>query len=161
MRWAVFLGITTLACFHAAPPPRTTPIENHRALEQPSRDDVEHYACSISDGGYDYPAFPCEIRVERGSRVLEKLAGSQRFRGVVRTTGDGFSFEGEFFCPYGDCTKHLTGVFRSFGPGQYRGTFQDDPMVVTLLQVAPGMGGASYGGAAYGGGAYGGFGYGR
>jgi hypothetical protein len=128
-------------------------------------DTTAAYWCSIRSGEFEYPAMPCVIRTVRGELMLEKLAGSQRFRGVVRPRGEGFTFDGEFFCPWGDCTQPLRGVFQPIGEGRLRGTFDDKSIVVTLTRASgvEAFGGSGYGGAAYGGsgyGSFGGFGYG-
>jgi hypothetical protein len=125
------------------------------------RDFTAVYYCSIQESGYKYPRFPCAVRKVEGRWMLAKLAGSQRFRGVIEPRGDGFSFTGELYCPWGDCTQPLHGVFNAVGNGRLRGTFQDAAMVV-LLEPAPdsAFGGATYGGDGYGGFGYGGFGYG-
>jgi hypothetical protein len=152
VRFGVLVGITTFACWSGNTAPATTPIENRGApLEQ---DQAEPYWCSISDGGYDYPQMPCSIRTIDGKRVLAKLAGSQRFRGVITPRGHGFAFDGEFFCPWGDCTKRLVGEFQPMGDGTLRGTFEGDSMIVTMVRAPAdsAWGGASYGGDGYGGG---------
>jgi hypothetical protein len=120
------------------------------------------YWCSIKDDGYDYPAMPCVVRRVKGRFMLAKLAGSQRFRGVVTPArdGQGFQFDGEFYCPWGDCTKPLHGVFAPTGDGRLRGTFDGDALVVTMTRADGADGGATFGGVAYGGDGYGGFGYG-
>lgn len=120
------------------------------------RDLTAGYYCSIQDGGFKYPAYPCAVRKLDGRWMLAKLAGSQRFRGEVIPRGDGFAFDGEFYCPFGDCTQPLHGTFKPIGNGALRGTFSDASLVV-VLQPAPD---AAFGGAAYGGDGYGGFGYG-
>ena len=74
----------------------------------------------------------------------------------IRPQGEGFVFAGEFYCPWGDCTQPLHGVFKAIGNGALRGTFRDATMSV-LLEPAPD---AAFGGATYGGDGYGGFGYG-
>jgi|SRR6185503_3138528 len=114
------------------------------------------YYCSIQDGGYKYPRFPCAVREIDGRWMLAKLGGSQRFRGVITPTRDGFTFDGELYCPWGDCVQPLHGEFVAAGHGRLTGTFRDTAMSV-LLEPAPD---AAFGGASYGGDGYGGFGYG-
>ena len=128
-----------------------TTIDNRTASE---RDLTASYFCSIEDDGYKYPGYPCAIRRIEGRWMLAKLAGSQRFRGQIRAQGDGFSFEGEFYCPWGDCSQPLHGVFKPAGHGALRGTFRDAPMTVTLVPAPD----SAFGGASYGGDGYGGFG---
>lgn len=140
-------------------------IGNRGPLVASSEPDIAAaYWCSIRSGEYEYPAMPCVIRKERGRYVLAKLAGSQRFRGVVRTRADseGFTFDGEFYCPWGDCTQPLHGVFMPIDDGRLRGTFTDQSIVVTMTRTSgvEAFGGSGYGGAGYGGDGYGGVGYG-
>jgi hypothetical protein len=120
------------------------------------------YWCEISDGGFKYTRFPCAIRQMGAQLVLAKMGGSVRFRGVIH--GDverGFRFSGEMFCPWGDCTQALHGVFRpaqgsTFG-AMLVGRFSDSQMVVRLWRAQD----SEFGGAEYGGDAYGGFGNGN
>lgn len=156
LRYGVLAGIATLACWSSAKPARETPIENREPLVAESHDG-KAYWCSIRDGEYEYPQMPCAIRNIDGRLILAKLAGSQRIRGVVHPRGGGFTFDGELFCPWGDCTKPLHGVFEPIGNGALRGTFEGDDMIVTLV---PAPAGSAWGGAGYGGNGYGGFGYG-
>lgn len=120
------------------------------------------YACSISSGGYQYPPFRCMVySAENGGQVLEKTGGSQRFRGRILAEGTGFRFDGTFFCPYGDCTEDVSGMFNGTGNGSYQGTLQgaankNQPLQVTVTHTPGGFGygGAGYGGAMYGGARY-------
>jgi hypothetical protein len=105
------------------------------------------YSCSIESAGYQYPAFRCAVYgAEDGGQMLEKLGGSQRFRGRVTLGERGFSFDGTFYCPYGDCTESVTAQFQSIGGSTYRGAMQgrSGPLSVSL-QYLPG--GFTYGGA--------------
>lgn len=127
-----------------------------------SHDLTASYFCSIESDGYKYPRFPCAIRSVGNKFELAKLAGSQRFRGEVRVVGDGFSFDGEFFCPFGDCTSPMHGEFVRTPSGTLVGKFQQPGIVVTLEPSGNGAayGGDSYGGFGYGGAEYGGATYG-
>jgi hypothetical protein len=144
------IAIAALACRSGKPP---------ATIGNSARGDGDltaAYYCSIHDGGFTYPTFPCAVRKIEGRWMLAKLAGSQRFRGQLTPQHDGFAFAGELYCPWGDCTQPLHGVFTSLGDGRLRGTFRDARMIV-LLAPAPD---AAFGGASYGGDGYGGFGYG-
>ena len=156
MRWAaVVLGAIALvatSCWRGRP--QGAALENRAAASE--RDLTAAYFCSIQDGGHRYPPYPCAVRKIDGRWLLAKLAGSQRFRGEVRPRGEGFSFAGELYCPWGDCAQPLHGVFESLGEGRLRGRFRDARFVV-LLEPAPDT---AFGGVGYGGDGYGGFGYG-
>jgi hypothetical protein len=149
-----------LACGHAAE--RKEPLSN-RAPAASGTLTVGEYACRLDEGGYHYPPFRCVVS-RRGSRTwLEKVGGSVRLRGWLTPHGDGFGFDGELFCPWGDCTEHVTAELASDGHGDWRATMstaQAGPMTMTLAYAQGGFGGAGYGGDGYGGGAYGGYGYG-
>jgi hypothetical protein len=111
------------------------------------------YACAIEDAGYRYPPFHCVIK-RTGERLdLVKLDGSQRFEGEVREGADGLQFVGRFYCPFGDCTQELHGVFAPSGAGGWKGTFRDAKFVVWM---APAEAGGAFGGQGYGGAGYGG-----
>lgn len=74
------------------------------------------YTCSMDDS----PAFTC--RIEGG--VLEKVGGSQRFKGPIRKLANGdLQFSGTFFCPFGDCTHPVAATFARKAPGRYVGQF--------------------------------------
>ena len=81
------------------------------------------YSCSfISEsnlGRYEYPSFQCVIKNKGNDLWLEKLSGSQRIRGAITATQAGFDFEGEFFCPYGDCSSRAFASFTRLRPSPY------------------------------------------
>ncbi len=77
---------------------------------------------------------------------LTKLAGSQRFRGTLTPRGDSYHFEGETFCPLGDCSEPLEGDFHPVA-GELRAEFPDAGLIVHMSR---GFGGDSYGGEGYG-----------
>ena len=134
------------------------------------------YWCSIQDDGFAYPPYPCAIWSVDHRLVLAKLGGSQRFEGEIKPAGAGFSFDGLFYCPAGDCTQPLHGTFEP-NDATLVGRFRDSTLVVRLapVQLGSAFGGASYGGAScdhancdgatyddtsYGGASYGGASYG-
>jgi hypothetical protein len=150
MRRACLLFGALVACW-SDKTPTTTAVENHQALEQ--RDLTGAYWCTITSGEFTYDPYPCVIRRVERRFVLAKLGGSQRFTGEVRANAGGFTFDGEFYCPWGDCTQRMHGVFV---PAQGGFEYQDDHIIVRMMKAADG----AYGGVAYGGDGYGGFGYG-
>ncbi len=166
--------LTLVACWSSrAPEPAHPLIMNSQPQATKAAGLEGAYLCSISipDGGterYEYPKFHCTITRDAGHLVLAKHAGSQRFRGeiVAMTDGTGFTFDGQFYCPYGECDSPLHGVFKDDGKGQLVGTFSDDKLEVRMVRDPNGAfgggtyGGRAYGGAQYGGGSYGGYGYG-
>ena len=110
MRFGV-VACVLVACWSNASQPTT--IDNHPGgTALAIRDLTGAYWCSIESDGYTYEPFPCAIRKLENRFVLAKLGGSQRFTGEVRPLEAGFSFSGEFFCPWGDCTQQLHGTFR-------------------------------------------------
>ena len=166
---ALVTGFSIAGCLVAAPPP--PPQQPVAAAEPPvyvaqaepggprppMAAPVLHpgdYACQIED----YPAFRCVVyAAEDGGLRLEKLEGSQRFRGRVFRAETGFDFEGTFFCPWGDCTEEVHASFRPQGDGTFRAQMGTGPVQVVTLRHVPG--GWTYGGVAYGGVGYGGLGY--
>ena len=151
MRPAVLL-FAIAACWRDRPDAQE-PIANRDV----ATDLTGAYWCQIEDAGFVYPQFPCAIRKIEDHFVLAKLGGSQRFEGEVTPLGKGFSFAGQFFCPWGDCTQALHGTFKPTSRGGLRGTFSDAKFVVRM-KPAPdsAFGGVSYGGDGYGGFSYGG-----
>ncbi|HUJ59624.1 MAG TPA: hypothetical protein VLX92_14060 [Kofleriaceae bacterium] len=127
-------------------------IENRAAVGPRTLEGA--YWCSILNDGFQYPRFPCVIRTVDRRLVLTKLAGSQRFRGVVRPRGDGFSFDGEYYCPWGDCTQQLHGAFHASGEA-LRGSFPGGLVIELVPAPDSAFGGTSYAGTGYAGARYG------
>jgi hypothetical protein len=129
-------------------------------IDHPALADLDGaYWCIIEQGDLSYPPYACTIQNVDHRVVLAKLAGSQRFEGELKPAGGGFSFDGVFFCPWGECTQPLHGTFEP-SEGGLVGTFRDSTIIVRMTAVQLGAashdarlyGGASYGGASYGGG---------
>jgi len=162
---ALVLGAAVVACQRTAAPPTLSNVAPVGAgAGAPA---VGAYACSLDEGGFQYPAFRCVVRARDGRRWLEKVEGSVRFRGwATPDEQGGFAFDGEIYCPWGDCTEHVRIAFQPDGPGTYRAhrRVKGAPDVITLrfLDGGGGYGGGGYGGYGYGygGGGYGGYGYG-
>jgi hypothetical protein len=97
------------------------------------------YACSFTlNSGTDhfsYPNFLCVISHDAGKLKLEKLSGSQRIKGAVSLTAAGFDFEGEFFCPDGDCTSKAYGHFEQLKPGKFHGELQQSERPSETISV--------------------------
>lgn len=79
-----------------------------------------------------------------------------RFGLVALAACGGLAFSGRFYCPFGDCTQDLHGMFAPDGAGGWRGTFSDAKFIVWMTRAAGSYGGATYGGQGYGGVAHGG-----
>ncbi len=96
------------------------------------------YACSFTQGDYSYKPFKCQITQVGNALQLEKTSGSQRIKGSIVQTAEGFDFSGVFFCPWGDCTSAAKGSFQRLGPGRYRGVISTEsglePTQVDLSQ---------------------------
>ena len=153
----LLFAIALAACGHAGE--RAQPLSNHASAGAAGALAVGDYACRIEEGGYQYPPFHCVVARRPEGLWLEKVEGSVRFRGTVTAQGDGFAFDGEQYCPWGDCTERVHTVFAPVGGASYRGTMtsaQSGPSTVTLTFVPGGYGGDGYGGAGYGGDGYGG-----
>ena len=176
MRRPAFLhfGLALVAaCWSGKGDTTTTPGPS---LDVGQRDLTGPYWCSIDDAGYEYPRYPCVIKRVGNKLMLAKLGGSQRIRGnIMLDKHDGFSFVGELYCPWGDCTEEMRGRFRPSGKGGFKGTLngpldhggEEGGMVVQLIPApSNAFGGSAYGGDGYGdpfgygGAAYGGAGYG-
>lgn len=80
-------------------------------------DELEgNYGCALDDT----PTFKCRI----ANGELEKLEGSQRFKGPVSKLPNGnFNFSGTFFCPFGACTHPVAATFVRQAAGRYVGKF--------------------------------------
>ncbi len=127
--WRFGAMLALAACGGKGATNATGPLENHGGA---ARSVVGGYACAIEDSGYRYPPFRCEIKQDGPRLVLVKLDGSQRFEGEVQQTRDGLAFTGQFYCPWGDCTQSLHGVFTSTSDGGMKGTFSDAKFVVWM-----------------------------
>ena len=106
-----------------------------------TREMLGEYSCSFTlDQGkerIEYPSFLCVIKGKKNSLQLDKTSGSQRIRGAITITEAGFSFEGTFFCPYGDCQSRAFGDFIRLRPGVFRGVINqserpNDKIIVDL-----------------------------
>lgn len=151
-RFGVLASITMVACGGGGTRSTSDGTLSNQALTPGERDLTASYWCSIRSGEYDYPAMPCVVRKVNGRYVLAKLAGSQRFRGEVRERADGLAFDGEFYCPWGDCSRPIHGVFKADGDGRLVGEFADNGIVVTMTRAQDhAFGGAGYAGVGYGG----------
>lgn len=113
-------SVTTITVQAATPPDSdsaaasaSAPPVNTAPLTEDELDTIEgNYKCAMDDT----PQFPCRI----SNNTLEKLAGSQRFRGpIVKNSSGGFSFTGTFFCPFGDCTHPVACTFTRTSAGHY------------------------------------------
>jgi hypothetical protein len=151
VRRAVFVFGVVAACGGGREKP-PQPIGN-QALATTAPGLEGAYRCSITEGEYKYPPFACAIRHEGGRLTLAKLEGSVRFVGEIQPHDGGFDFRGKMYCPWGDCTQEIRGVFNAQAD-HYVGSFDSDRMTVDLVR-AGGTGGESYGGASYGGATYG------
>lgn len=113
------------------------------------------YACTIDD----YRPFVCQAYTNPdGTQTLEKIGGSQRFRGVIVPQGDGFYFDGVYFCPWGSCDDRVQGQFVALDDGVFGGTLDGRDSTAVAIQYMPG--GVGYGGLGYGAMGYGAWGYG-
>jgi hypothetical protein len=156
---AIAAGFAITACIIQQDPPYGSPgAPRTDAYGQPTGEGglVDgDYACSLQSGGTQYPAFRCVVyTAEDGSRVLEKLGGSQRIIGRVQPTANGFRFDGEFRCPQGACDERTGGEFFAEGGQSFRGELPSkygaSTVVLTYLPGGFSYGGASYGGAGRG-----------
>jgi hypothetical protein len=158
----VALGFAVAACIIQEPPPRhPQPLPANEYGERAATDPGGgvlpdgDYACSIYNG-YQYPPFRCVVYTAGdGTKMLDKVGGSQRIRGRATPTASGFYFEGQFYCPWGACDEATAGEFVAEGGQTFRGSLpsQYGGSTVTLTYLP---GGFTYGGMAYGGASYGG-----
>lgn len=146
----VTAGLALAACWRG-PAPAPSPVVGNQAIEQqPATELAGAYWCTITDDGYEYDRQPCVIRRVQGRSVLAKLGGSQRVRGFVTPDrSGGFRFEGELFCPWGDCTQALSGQFQRTGEG-FQSTLSAGMTLRLTRTSTAAFGGASYGGDGYG-----------
>lgn len=166
---AFVAGLAVASCIvQAQPEETTTPVgpASAEAERNPDAIAASGAVLNVPDGSYSctidrYDPFPCQVRTEAdGRKRLEKLAGSQRFSGVIAPTANGFSFRGTFYCPHGECTEAVSGDFVAYDDGLYRGKLstRSNPTTVTVQYTQ--FGGYGYGGGVYGAMLYGGVGYG-
>jgi hypothetical protein len=139
----------------------TTTSGTAPVIEAAPRELTGAYWCTIEDSGYEYPRYPCVIKKVGSHLMLAKLAGSQRIRGnITPDKSEGFEFEGELYCPWGDCTEAMHGRFRPSGKGGFKGKLEGPAEQEMTVQLAPAAANA-FGGGGYGGDGYGDpFGYG-
>jgi hypothetical protein len=105
------------------------------ADEKPEASDfIGKYSCTFTQDDYTYSPFPCVISQTAEGIQLEKTAGSQRIKGLVNITEDGFDFSGTYFCPFGDCTSNATGHFEKTEKG-FNGTVKTDDGAATVVDL--------------------------
>lgn len=92
------------------------------------------YSCTFTQDDYTYSPFPCVISQTAEGIQLEKTAGSQRIKGLVNITEEGFDFSGTYFCPFGDCTSNATGSFAKTEKG-FNGTVKTDDGAATVVEL--------------------------
>lgn len=120
------IGFSLPAQADLAPPSRPLP---KRPDPGPANLLPGDYKCEFTQGEFKYPAFRCVIRKQMTAAgtakfTLEKLSGSQRIKGTLDPTADGFHFDGKYFCPHGDCTEATQGDFQRVGRNQYQGSLK-------------------------------------
>jgi hypothetical protein len=93
--------------------------------KQNASDLIGKYSCTFTQDGYTYSPFPCVISQTTEGIQLEKTAGSQRIKGLINITEEGFDFSGTYFCPFGDCTSAASGSFAKTDKG-FKGTVKTD-----------------------------------
>jgi len=95
------------------------------APSQPGDDLLGSWACSFRalETNTQYPPMSCEITRRTDSTLwLEKTSGSQRIRGTVTPTDDGFRFSGSSYCPFGSGGGPVGGTFVRGASGALAGT---------------------------------------
>ncbi|MBI5609612.1 MAG: hypothetical protein HY902_12135 [Deltaproteobacteria bacterium] len=120
------IGFSLPALADLAPPLRPHP---KRPDPGPAQLTPGDYQCEFTQGEFKYPVFRCVIRKQMTAAgtakfTLEKQGGSQRIKGSVEPTADGFRFEGQYFCPRGDCTEATQGDFKRVGRDKYQGSLK-------------------------------------
>ncbi len=95
-----------------------------------------NYACTFTQDDYTYDPFTCVIKQVGDELQLEKISGSQRIKGKINLTEEGFDFTGTYFCPWGDCTSPATGQFKKLEEGQYEGpVVTEDSTSPTIVKL--------------------------
>jgi hypothetical protein len=144
-------GLTLALVLAASCAPATATLPAHRKVvdNMPDARSLDgrraalpdgQYTCSLEDGdGHRLPSFPCVVVTSNGKVHLEKVAGSQRLRGAVTLTAAGFHFEGELFCPYGDCAQPVVAEFERADERHYVGVIHTATGLVHFdLRYRPG-----------------------
>ena len=144
--------MTTLTLVLAAcgAPTKPATIENtgSEALGQPAQAgagfrDGALWSCQISD----YDAQPCKLSQTADGWQLTKLLGSQRFTGRLTPVGKALAFDGEFFCPGGDCPPPMQVESQPDGEAASAAEFGGDQVHLRYDDaLANEYGGAGYGG---------------
>lgn len=95
--------------------------EPRQGAARPSEPVLGEWRCKFDD----YPPMACTIHKKGAGFWLEKTQGSQRIRGPLARSGDDLTFDGEFFCPEGDCTGRARATLRKTARG-WAGTLLHD-----------------------------------
>lgn len=143
-----FLILVVVACGSRPAPEPTEPVGNDvegpsEPMPLPAQTGGQLWACRID--GYDPQ--PCQFAQVEGQWTLRKLLGSQRFYGDVSFDTQGFDFDGDFFCPWGDCATPFTLRFDLVDDHRYFGQHDGTQLDVRFdAELAAEWGGAGYGG---------------
>jgi hypothetical protein len=109
------------------------------------------YTCTIQEGKFKYPSFPCVVATSNGKVRLEGVddaAVQLKMHGTLTMTEAGFQFEGELACMNEDCTRPVVAEFhRTDDQRHYIGEIRTAKGMIRFdLRYRPG-GAAAYSGA--------------
>ncbi len=146
---AAAVATVALGCGSSPPPPpvlsntSAAPLEPEATGPASGATDGALWTCQIGD----YDPQPCKLGRDGDRWTLRKLLGSQRFRGAVTFAPDGsITFDGSYFCPWGECDQPMQTTFQRTDDGGYATGFDNDTI---RLEWNPDNARA-YGGAGYG-----------
>jgi hypothetical protein len=132
---------------------------------EPTADAVPtgHYGCRITQGGWAYDFYACDVRKEGGALVIEKIEGQMRFKGTISPADAGaLAFRGEVWCTWDEGCKGSTSGTLAAVDGGWEGVLEAYPMAsgdsmspmtiaVYRESVLESAGGTRYGGYGEGG----------
>lgn len=88
-----------------------------------------HYGCRITQGGYAYGFFACDIAAHGDHLMIEKIEGQMKVKGMLTPGADGsLAFSGEVTCDWdATCNGQVTATLLAIDGG-WEGELPAHPM---------------------------------
>lgn len=128
-----------------------------------------HYGCRITQGGYAYPFYACDLTAHEDHLMIEKIEGQMKVKGMLTPAADGsLAFSGDVTCDWDqNCNGQVSATLVAIDGG-WEGELPAHPMAdggtmppltftvlrESVLESAGGKRYGDYGAAGWEGGGY-------
>ncbi len=122
-----------------------------------------NYGCRITQGGFAYDFYACEVKQDGASLMIEKIEGQMRLKGTITPAADGsLAIAGDLWCTWDESCKGAVAGSLAIVDGGWEGVLPEHAMAdgqmmpaltFTLMResVLESAGGKRYGGYGAGG----------